>query len=114
MNDTWSFLAQTTPSQPGSGFSQLFPFALMLGVVAFLLLTARSQRKREQRERESLLSRIARNDRILTAGGIIGTVLNVKDDEVVLKIDETTNAKMTVIKSAVQRILADESAAEKR
>ena len=111
-------LGQTTPPTGGAPnpMGGLFPIALMLGLVVFMLLSSRSQKKREQREKEDMYSRMAKNDRVLTIGGIIGTVMSVRDSEVVLKVDETTNTKMTFLKTAVQRILADEQAApaEKR
>ena len=110
-------LGQTTPTGGGSqGAMSLFPIALMLGLVAFMLLSARSQKKREHREKEEMHARMAKNDRVLTIGGIIGTVMSVKVNEVVLKVDETTNTKMTFLKTAVQRILTDDqpAPAEKR
>lgn len=87
----------------------LFP-ALLVAMVVFMLLTSRSQKKRERRERDAMFARLAKNHRVLTVGGVLGTVLSVKDDEVVLKVDESTNTKMTIIKSAIQRILSDDAA----
>lgn len=111
-------VGQTTTPTGGAPnpMSGLFPIALMLGLVVFMLLSARSQKKREQRAKDDMYSRLARNDRVLTIGGIIGTVMSVKDNEVVLKVDETTNTKMTFLKTSVQRILADDPSApaEKR
>ena len=106
-------LGQTPPTGGSIGF---FPIALMLALVAFMLLSARSQKKREQRQKDDMHAKMAKNDRVLTIGGIIGTVMSVKDNEVVLKVDETTNTKMTFLKTAVQRILTDDQAApaEKR
>ena len=106
-------LGQTTTPTGGTPnpISGLFPIALMLGLVVFMLLSSRSQKKRDQRAKDDMYSRMARNDRVLTIGGIIGTVMSVKDNEVVLKVDETTNTKMTFLKTSVQRILADDQAA---
>jgi len=106
-------LGQTTTPTGGTPnpISGLFPIALMLGLVVFMLLSSRSQKKRDQRAKDDMYSRMARNDRVLTIGGIIGTVMSVKDNEVVLKVDETTNTKMTFLKTSVQRILADEQTA---
>ncbi len=56
-------------------------------------------------------ARMAKNDRVLTIGGVIGTVLSVKDSEVVLKVDESTNTKMTFVKTAIQKIITDEQPA---
>ena len=111
--DTWTFglLAQTTAPVPAPGGSAgpgaLFLPAVMIAMVVFMLLSARSQKKRETRERENMFNKLTKNDRVLTVGGVIGTVLTVKDHEVVLKVDETTNTKMTFVKSAIQRIISD-------
>ena len=111
MNPVFALIAQTTPTQsPPSAMSFLFPAALF-AMVVFMLLSARSQKKKEKREREKMFAGMARNDRVQTVGGVIGTVLSVKDDEVVLKVDESTNTKMTFVKTAVQRVLSKESTA---
>ena len=105
-----SLLAQTAPAPTpggGAGPGAMFLPAVMIAMVIFMLLSARSQKKRETREREGMFARLAKNDRVLTVGGVIGTVLTVKDNEVVLKVDETTNTKMTFVKSAIQRIIND-------
>jgi preprotein translocase subunit YajC len=96
-----------TPTQ--APFMSYGFLALMFALVVFMLLTARSQKKREQRERDSMHARLAKNDRVLTIGGVVGTVIAVKDNEVVLKVDESTNTKMTFVKTAVQRILSEDA-----
>ncbi len=111
MNDLIMFIAQATPAAPTTtrpGAGPFFMFALMIGLVAFMLLTSRSQKKREKRERENMHARMAKNDRVLTIGGVVGTVISVKDDEVVVKVDESTNTKMTFIKTAIQRIITED------
>jgi preprotein translocase subunit YajC len=116
MDVLMDLLGQTTPPGGAASPFSLFPFALLLGVMVFLLLNGRSQRNREKREKENMHAKMAKNDRVLTIGGIIGTVMSVKDNEVVVKVDETTNTKMTFIKTAIQRILTDDqpATAEKR
>lgn len=110
MNSMYMLLGQTAPQSPPQSMSFFLP-ALLLAFLAFMLLSARSQKKREQRERDDMHNRMAKNDRVLTIGGVVGTVISVKDNEVVVKVDETTNTKMTFIKSAIQRILDDDQAA---
>ena len=109
---TLTLLGQTTtPTGSNSGGSSstsgLFPVALMMAMIVFLFLTMRSQKKREKRERQELNDRMKKGDRVLTAGGAIGTIMTVKEDEVIVKVDETTNTKMTFIKSAIQKVLDD-------
>ncbi len=118
MNHMLSILAQATGGGPAGGgaaggqqpspAATFFPFALILAMFAFIFLTSRSQKKREKRERDNMFERLSKNDRVLTIGGVIGTVIQVKDAEVVLKVDESTNTKMTFLKTSVQRIITEE------
>ena len=105
-------IAQTTPTGPTPGrpspAGAFFLPAMMLAFVAFLLLSSRSQKKREKRERDDMHGRMAKNDRVLTVGGIIGTIVSVKDTEVVVKADESTNTKKTFLKTSIQQILSDD------
>jgi preprotein translocase subunit YajC len=105
----WILAQQPPPQQPvSSPMANVFLMALFMAVIVFIMMTTRSQQKRERREREQMYERLQKNQRVLTVGGIIGTVMSVKDAEVVLKVDETTNTKMTFLKTAVQRILDEE------
>jgi preprotein translocase subunit YajC len=56
-----------------------------------------------------MLADLKKNDRILTRGGILGTVVGIKENEVVLKVDETTNTKMTFLKDAVWQVVQDDT-----
>ena len=116
MTSLFSLISQTTPTGPAPGgpsaAGTFFLPAMMLAFVAFLLLSSRSQKKREKRERDDMHARMGKNDRVLTAGGVIGTVVSVKDTEVVVKVDESTNTKMTFLKSSIQKILSDDHGAQ--
>ena len=99
--------SQAPPPNPASMF--LLP-AMMIALIVFMLLSSRSTKRREERTRNEMFARMSKNDRVLTIGGVIGTVISIKDDEVVLKVDESTNTKMTFLKTAIQRILSDTAA----
>ena len=110
MYELLTILAQApnapAPRAPG-GMSFVFPAAL-LAMIVFMILTSRSQRKREQRQKDEMHAGLTKNDRVLTVGGIIGTVIGVKENEVIVKVDESTNTKMTFTKAAIQRVLSNE------
>ncbi len=111
MHMMMSILAQAAPgggANPTAG--SFLPFALMAGMVVFILLTSRSQKKREKRDRDNMHASMSKNDRVLTIGGVVGTIMSIKDEEVVLKVDESTNTKMTFRKTAVQQIISDDTA----
>lgn len=102
-------LAQGAPKSRGTGMeSMIFFYAIFGAVIAFMFLQYRSQEKRKEREKKQMYDDLSKNDKVLTIGGIKGTVMSVKDDEVVVKVDESTNTKMTFVKSSIQRILNDE------
>lgn len=103
-----TLLAQTTtaPGQqpPVSHWgSMLFPLLMMGFIFYFLMIRPQSK---ERKKREGMLAAIKKNDRVVTIGGIKGTVAMVKDDEITLKVDESTNTKLTFVRSAIQQVTA--------
>jgi preprotein translocase subunit YajC len=49
----------------------------------------------------------------MTAGGILGSVVEVRDTEVVLKVDESSNTKIKFTRDAIKRVLTEDEAAAK-
>ena len=108
MSQLMLILAQTQQQRPPSAGSIFLLPGLLMAMLVFIFLTNRSSEKRKAREREAMYSRLAKNDRVLTIGGVVGTIHSVKDTEVVLKVDESTNTKMTFLKTAIQRIITED------
>lgn len=98
------FLLQAAGKQssPGGMLSMLLPFILMFVVMYFLIL--RPQKKKE-RERKALLSRIKRNDRVVTAGGVHGVITSVRENEIILRVDDAKDVKIKVDRSAIVTVL---------
>jgi preprotein translocase subunit YajC len=85
------------------GLGPILPMVLIF--VAFYFLIIMPMKRREKRERENLLTNLKKNDEVVTYSGIIGIVAMVKDnDEVVLKVDESSNVRLRVLKSSIVRI----------
>jgi preprotein translocase subunit YajC len=105
-------LAQATQPAP-SGLElflrQFFPIILLLGV--FWWWMARARRK-ERQQYEEMLRSLKRNDRVVTIGGIIGTVVETRDNEVVLKVDEANNVKIRFARSAIKEVIREPAAAK--
>ena len=74
------------------------PFVLLMLIFYFLLI--RPQQKR-QRETSKMLEALKKGDRVVTAGGLIGTVVGVQSDYLVLKLGENDQTKVEVLKSAI-------------
>lgn len=95
----------TPPSGLGSsGMTMLI--GVMLFMMVFMILSSRGKRK-EENKRKNQLDALTKNDRVMTIGGIIGTVVNVRDNEIVVKVDESNNTKMTFLKKAIQQVLKE-------
>ncbi len=85
---------------------------LMLVVVAMFAFTMFGQR-RDRKKRKTLLESIKKHDRIQTVGGVIGAIVEVKSDTIVLKVDESSNTRLTIARSAVQQVLPGGADVEK-
>lgn len=98
------FLLQAAGKQssPGGMLSMLLPFILMFVVMYFLILRPQ---KRKERERKALLSRVKKNDRVVTGGGIHGLVTSVRENEVILRVDDAKDVKIKVDRSAIVAVL---------
>ncbi len=101
--------AANTTQQPGmtGGIMSFMPFILIFAVMYFLMI--RPQKKKQQ-EHMKMLDNLQVHDKIITSGGIIGKIVGIKKDKniIVLRIDETTNTKIEIQKSAVAGVLNDE------
>ena len=75
-------------------------------VVMYLLLFRGPQKKQQQHKR--MVQSLEKNDRVRTIGGIIGTIVDIKGDEVTLKIDESNNTKIKLASSAIGKNLSKE------
>ena len=86
----------------GSGqlLTMILPFALIILVFYFLII--RPQNKK-QKGTQAMLAALKKNDKVVTIGGIRGTVVSVKDDAVVVKVDDTV--KMEFSKSAISTVV---------
>lgn len=104
----FQILAETTtpPADGGAGLLSMLPMLLiMVGVFYFMLI--RPERKRKK-EAENLRSNVKVGDRIVTIGGICGTVVSVKDDKFVIE----TSADQVRVEFAKWALSTNESAAE--
>jgi preprotein translocase subunit YajC len=86
------------PAPKPNPIMQFLPFVLILVVMYILFFRAP---KKKQAEHRQMVQSLQRNDKVQTIGGIIGIVVDVKDDEVTLKVDESNNTKIKVTPSAI-------------
>lgn len=94
--------AVTAPHKPASPWNTFILFGLMLILLYFVVLRAPKKRQQQQ---EQMVKALKKNDRVQTIGGIFGTVLDVSDTEITLKIDESNNTKIKILPSAVNKVI---------
>jgi preprotein translocase subunit YajC len=88
----------------GGGSAQLITMLVTFGliIVVFYFLVIRPQNKK-QKDAKKMLEGVRKGDRVVTIGGMHGFVESVKDDAIVLKVDD--NVKIKFSKSAVSQVL---------
>ena len=115
MIDLCLLLAQTATTQPAGGGGAppqdsflrfMLPMLLALGVFYFFLFRGQ---KKERQKVQDMLGNLKRNDRVQTVGGVLGTVVDVRETEVVLKVDEANNVKMRFSRGAIKEVLESAS-----
>jgi len=97
--------AQTTagaaegPSSLDQMLHMLSLLGITVGIVYFMIIRPQ---QRKQKETAAMLSSIKKGDRVLTTGGLFGTVVGTKDDVVVLKVAD--DVKMEFSRQAIVQI----------
>jgi preprotein translocase subunit YajC len=87
---------------PASGMEQLVSFAPFILIIAiFYFLIIRPQNKK-QKETQRMLSELKKGDKVVTIGGIHGTIASVKDSSLLIKIDD--NVKVEINRNAVASV----------
>ncbi|WP_174819977.1 preprotein translocase subunit YajC [Paenibacillus koleovorans] len=102
------YIAEEAASPSAASYLTTFlPFILMFAVLYFLLI--RPQQKRAK-TRTSMLSTLKKGDKVTTIGGMHGTIMEITDDIVVLRVNDAT--KLTFDRSAISAVVQSAPAAE--
>lgn len=99
-----------TQPRPAPGFFDLLAspmFPLLLGIIVLYFFMYRSKRNQERQVREQL-SQVKRGDEVMMAGGIIGKIIEVRDNKVQVKVDENSNTKIWFTREAIRRVITDD------
>ena len=85
--------------QAASPLLNLMPLVFIFFIFYFLVIRPQKSKEKEQ---QKMLNNLNKNDDVVTSGGIHGTIVNVKEKTVVLRVDD--NAKIEVEKSCITYI----------
>lgn len=102
----YSLLTAAAPASADAGFlggaSMFMPLILIIGVMYFFMI--RPQNKK-QKELQKMLDALKKGDKVVTIGGIHGTVSSVKENTVVVKVDDS--AKIEFDRKAIAAVISD-------
>ncbi len=89
----------------GGGGPSQFPllFVILATFAIFYFILIRPQ-QRKQKQVRKMIEELKKGDRVMTNGGIFGTVVGFKENIAVVKIDE--NTKIEILKSAIANVVA--------
>lgn len=103
------FAMGTSGSGSSSGSSSMLSFLpLILIVVVMYFLMIRPQAKK-QKEHRAMLEKLEKGDRVLTSGGIIGTIAGIKENEGLLIVKIAENVKIELSKNSVAQVIKKKS-----
>lgn len=91
----------------GFGFGSLgsLPLLVIMFVAMYLLLIVPNQRK--QKQWQTMLSQLKSGDKVTTNGGMRGTIVNVKDDVLVIRT-APDGVKFEIVRSAIAAVTSEE------
>lgn len=87
-----------------AGAQQFLPLLLIFGVFYFLLIRPQQQRARDTK---TMLAALKRGDRVVTGGGIIGTVARVREGSDEVEVDLGPAMRVTVLRDSITQRRAD-------
>ena len=101
--------ADPPPAQPGAAsppdmLTMFFPL-LAIGVIFYFVLLRPQQR--ERKKQDQMLKALKKNDRVVTIGGVVGTIVNIEPDSKVVTLRVDDNTRIVFLRSAIQGAYVD-------
>jgi preprotein translocase subunit YajC len=94
--------AQDAAAGGGGLLVQILPLILIFAIFYFLLIRPQQKKMKEHRE---MLAALKRGDRVITGGGIIGTITKVRDDSDEMEIEIAQGVKITVVRGTIGSLI---------
>ncbi|WP_237216671.1 preprotein translocase subunit YajC [Falsiroseomonas oryziterrae] len=91
----------------GAVIMQLLPLILIFAVFYFLLIRPQQKKLKEHR---AMLQALKRSDKVITGGGIVGTITKVRDDSDEIEVEIAPNVRITVLRGTISSVLRQEAA----
>lgn len=92
---------------PAQGGSNILVIGMVMMVGMFLIMSMSG--RKEKKKRALMLKALGKRDKVRTAGGIIGTVIEVKEHEVLIETDKSSHTRLWLAKGSVSTVLDSSS-----
>jgi preprotein translocase subunit YajC len=89
-------------AKTGNPMMQFLPLMIIMFAVMYFLIIR--PQKQKEKKRQGMIANVRKQDRIVTAGGVHGVVVSVKESEVIVRIDDAKDVKVKVDKSALTSV----------
>jgi preprotein translocase subunit YajC len=101
-------VAEEAPKGFFENMGIMFPILMGAMLLYFLMMTR--PKAKDQAKASELLASLKKNDQVVTAGGILGTVVNYRSDAefVTIRIDDSSNTRMQVLTKSIVRVVSPE------
>lgn len=95
-------------SSGGGGFGTfLVPLALMFAIMYFMVIMPQ---QRQRKKMQAMLAALKAGDKVITSGGIYGTVNGIDGDSIILKISSDPQVKIRIARAGIAQVEASEDA----
>ncbi len=98
-----SFILFQTPAA-SNPLIQFLPILVIFGIFYFLLFLPMQRQKKQQKK---MLEELKPGDNVLTNGGLIGTIVDVKDDDTIVLRVRPDSVKLQMSRGSVANVLTD-------
>lgn len=94
-------------AEEGGKWPPWYTMILWVVILGVMMLVMVIPGKQQAKRRKQMLAGMSKNDRVMTRGGVIGVVVEVREHEVILKVDESNNTRLHFARQAIQHVFAD-------
>src|SRR5262252_6934029 len=97
----------------GAGLVSLLPFVLIFGIFYFLIIRPQQKRQRQaQLDRDAMLKALKPGDKVVTSGGIYGTIVAVREKDETVQLRIATSVSIEAERSSIAKLQSTEKEAE--
>jgi len=78
---------------------------VILGMMVLWIFLLGGGSRKQKKKQQEMLAAMSKGSKVITIGGIKGSIVEVRDDEVVVKVDENTNTRMKFTRDAIRSVV---------